>query len=179
MELTDFVVALRLWLRFECSGLNLMIQSRDALVRGSSAEAIGSLSRMIDDEQLDQAFAFVIGHIVSLLKRERTDSEARLGLTRGLVLLLSRAKNMAESHLAELLEVLHPLACHPVDYAVPLTNRVRTELLQHRGLDLHISCQSDTIFGHNAGCPKPSLQGNLCHSKHLVNSTSKEISDAV
>ena len=106
-----------------------MIQSRDALVRGSSAEAIGSLSRMIDDEQLDQAFAFVIGHIVSLLKRTN-GQRGSPGLTRGLVLLLSRAKNMAESHLAELLEVLHPLACHPVDYAVPLTNRVRTELLR-------------------------------------------------
>jgi hypothetical protein len=157
-----------------------MIQSRDALVRGSSAEAVGSMSRMIDDEQLDQSFAFIIGHIVSLLKRERSDSQARLGLTRGLVLLLTRAKTMAESHLAELLEVLHPLACHPIDYSIPLTNRVRTELLRSiEALASTFPAKVIQFLVTTLDVPKPSLQVGTCVIlKHLVNATTKEITDA-
>jgi hypothetical protein len=157
-----------------------MIQSRDALVRGSSAEAVGSMSRMVDDEQLDQSFAFVIGHIVSLLKRERSDSEARLGLTRGLVLLLTRAKTMAESHLAELLEVLHPLACNPIDYTIPLTNRVRTELLRSiEALTSTFPAKVIQFLVTTLDVPKPSLQVGTCVIlKHLVNASTKEITDA-
>ena len=76
--------------------------------------------------------------------------------------------------------MLHPLACHPVDYAVPLTNRVRTELL--RSIETLTSIFPAKVIQFlvtTLDVPKPSLQVGTCVIlKHLVNSTSKEISDA-
>lgn len=157
-----------------------MIQSRDPVVRGSSAQAIGCMSRMVDDEQLDGALAFVLGHTVSLLRRERADSEARLGLVKGLEMLLSRSKGMAESHLAELLEILHQLACIPVDYGIPMTIRVHAELLRCIGAltrtfpDKVIQFLLKTL--ENTG---PSSKVGTCLIlKYLVNAAYKDIVDA-
>jgi hypothetical protein len=161
-------------------GGNWMIRSRDANVRGSSAEAIGCMSKMVDDDQLDGSLAFILGHMVSLLRRERADSDARLGLVKGLEMLLTRAQRMAEPHLTELLEMLHPLACNPVDYSIPATIRVQAEILRClEALTKTFPTRVTQFLLKTFEDPRPALKVGTCLVlKHLVNAAYDAIAEA-
>ncbi|XP_006635903.2 maestro heat-like repeat-containing protein family member 1 isoform X1 [Lepisosteus oculatus] len=152
---------------------NSWLQSREAKLRLTVAEALGPMSHLMAHDKLEEQLPKLIPTVLSLYKK---NSEHYI-LSKSLCQILDASVNMGsrilETQIDSLLFTLHQQVCTPVDYSNPPTVKNHNEIL--RCFSILANTFPDRLIGFVLQKLENSNErnriGSLAVLRHLINST--------
>uniref|UniRef100_UPI0037E92988 maestro heat-like repeat-containing protein family member 1 n=1 Tax=Semicossyphus pulcher TaxID=241346 RepID=UPI0037E92988 len=152
---------------------NTWLQSREAKLRLTVAEAVGSMSHLMASDKLEEQIPKLIPAILSLYKKNNEHYVISKSLCQVLDASLNMGSRVLETQLDSLLFALHQQVSAPVDYSNPPTVKNHNEVL--RCFSLLANAFPDRlvmfVLQKLENSNERSRVGSLAVLRHLINSS--------
>ncbi|KAI0238779.1 Protein SHOOT GRAVITROPISM 6 [Lamellibrachia satsuma] len=157
----------------------LWLQSKEVKLKQIVVEALGRMSHIMSRNKLEEQFPRLLPAILNLYRRNMEPYNITLGLCLLLDAVVHNGSTIVGVHLDNLLAVLFPLICQPVDYSLPMTVKNHNEVL--RCFAILVVPFSDRLINHLLQKLEPNndkaKMAMLAILRHLINSSGPHIED--
>ncbi|KAG7266643.1 hypothetical protein CRUP_032321 [Coryphaenoides rupestris] len=148
---------------------NSWLQSREAKLRLTVAEAVGSMCHLMASDKLEEQIPKLLPAMLSLYKK----NNEHYSVCQVLDASVNMGSRVLETQLDNLLSALHQQLCSPVDYSNPPTVKNHNEVL--RCFSLLANSFPDklvlSVLQRLENSNERSRMGSLAVLRHLINST--------
>ncbi|KAM9723202.1 maestro heat-like repeat-containing protein family member 1 isoform 1-T1 [Menidia menidia] len=152
---------------------NTWLQSREAKLRMTVAEAVGSMCHLMASDKLEEQIPRIIPAILSLYKKNNEHLVISKSLCQVLDVAVNMGSRVLETQLDGLLVALHQQVSAPVDYSDPPTVKNHNEVL--RSFSLLVNSFPDRVvmfvLQRLENSNERSRSGSLAVLRHLINSS--------
>ncbi|KAK2156623.1 hypothetical protein NP493_1946g00003 [Ridgeia piscesae] len=157
----------------------LWLQSKEVKLKLVVVEALGRMSYIMSRGKLEEQFPRLLPTILSLYRRNIEPYHITLGLSLLLDAVVQNDSSVLSMHMDNLLSVIFPLICQPIDYSVPMTVKNHNEVL--RCFAILVVPFSDRLVNYLLQKLEPNNDKTkmavLAILRHLINSAGPHIED--
>ncbi|XP_059496590.1 maestro heat-like repeat-containing protein family member 1 [Stegostoma tigrinum] len=156
---------------------NVWLQHKETKLRASVVDAVGHMSYLLPPDKLEEQLPKLIPGILTLYKKHSEHFHITQSLCHVLDAAVDMGSRVLETQIDNLLGILHPQVCTPLDYSNHMAVRNHNEVLRcftvlaRAYADRLIAFLLQRLEVHN----ERTRIGTLTVIKHLINSASQQL----